>query len=600
MTIQINLNQPPFSFLSEKQLEWLTSRLDLVFFPAGAVVLDEGDVAPGIYIVYKGVVEESDKEGKQVFSQYGKEDVFDVRAVLESRCKHRYTAMEETLCYLLKAKDFIQLLDESSDFSIYFKTDLGTQEQLVDQKESGGVSEFILSRIDEDAIRPPVYVSGQTSLSRVAAIMDEQKYDAVLVRTARDVGIVTGTDLLRATLLGDKTKQSKVADIAQFNLIDVNYGDFLFSALLKMTQHKIERVIVRKDGDVVGMLELMDMLSVFSTHSHVIAMRVEQAKTLKELVVAARRLETLIDSLFAQGVRVVAIMELITTLNRRLMQRAFELIFPERLRDSLCILILGSEGRGEQILKTDQDNAVILKNEHDREAVMPLLQHLHQALLDFGYPRCPGGVMFINDAWINTAEGWQQRVDRWLSSASPEHMMNMAIFMDAEPVCGNAELFKPVKASWQTDSLRSSISSAWFARPALQFETPLTFLGKIREDHGTIDIKKGGIFPLVHGVRALSFEYAISECSTLIRLEKLQEMKVLDEETAQGLKDALLLFLRIRLRQQLESDNDNPGLSQQLSLDTLRSVDRSMLRHALHRVKKFKQLLVNHYHLENF
>ena len=120
MTIQINLNQPPFSFLSDEQLEWLTSRLDLVFFPQGAVILDEGDPAPGIYIVYKGIVEETDSEGT-IFSQYGNEDVFDVRAVLETACKHRYTAMEETLCYLLKAKDFVQLLEESNDFSIYFK-----------------------------------------------------------------------------------------------------------------------------------------------------------------------------------------------------------------------------------------------------------------------------------------------------------------------------------------------------------------------------------------------------------------------------------------------------------------------------------------------
>ncbi|WP_430461952.1 DUF294 nucleotidyltransferase-like domain-containing protein [Thalassolituus sp. LLYu03] len=600
MSIQINLHQPPFSFLSEQQLDWLTSRLDLVFFPAGAVILDEGSVTPGLFIVYKGVVEETDRDGTQVFSQYGKEDVFDVRAVLESRSKHRYTAIEETLCYLLKAKDFIQLLNDSDDFSVFFKTDLGTQEELVEQREGGGVSEFILARIDEDTIRPPVYVTGQTSLARVATIMDEQKYDAVLVRTAKDIGIVTGTDLLRATLLGDKTRQSKVADIAQFNLIDVKYGDFLFSALLKMTQHKIERVIVTRDGDIVGMLELMDMLSIFSTHSHVIAMRIEQAKSIKELVVAAKRLDTLIESLNTQGVRVIAIMELITTLNRRLMQRAFELIFPERLRKSVCILILGSEGRGEQILKTDQDNAVILQNEHDREAVLPLLQSMHQTLLDFGYPRCPGGVMFINDSWINTVDGWQNRVERWLRSASPEPMMNMAIFMDAEPICGNRELFTPVKASWQTDSLRSSITSAWFAKPALQFETPLTFLGKIKEDHGSIDIKKGGIFPLVHGVRALSFEYAISECSTLERLDKLQAMNVLDEETAQGLKDSLLFFLRIRLRQQLDKDDPNRGLSQKLEISSLRSVDRSMLRHALHRVKKFKQLLVNHYRLENF
>ena len=598
MTIQINLNQPPFSFLSTEQLDWLTSRLDLVFFPSGAVILDEGNVAPGIYIVYKGVVEETDSDGT-VFSQYGKEDVFDVRAVLESACKHRYTAMEETLCYLLKAQDFIQLLEDSSDFSIYFKTDLGTQEQLVEQRETG-VSEFILSRIDEDTIRTPVYVTGQTSLARVAVIMKEQKHDAILVRTAKKVGIVTGTDLLNATLLGDMEKQDKVADIANYDLIDVNYGDFLFSALLKMTQHGIERVVVRRDGDIIGMLELMDMLSLFSTHSHVIAMRIEQAKSMKELVTAAKRLETLINSLSSQGVKVVAIMELITTLNRRLMQRAFDLIFPERLRNSVCILVLGSEGRGEQILKTDQDNAIILENEHDREAVLPLLQRLHQAFLDFGYPPCPGGVMFISDSWIETREGWQGRVSRWLSSAEPEPMMNMAILMDAEPVCRNAELFAPVKASWQKESLRSSITSSWFARPALQFETPLTFLGKIREDHGTIDIKKGGIFPLVHGVRALAFEYGINESNTLHRLDVLQERRVLDEETAQGLKDALLLFLRIRLRQQLLSNSINPGMSQQLKLDSLRSVDRSMLRHALHRVKKFKQFLIHHYHLENF
>lgn len=599
MTIQIDLNQPPFSFLDEKQLDWLTSRLDLVFFPAGATILNEGDASPGVYIIYKGVVEESDASGDHIFSQYGKEDIFDVRAVLESRCKHKYTAIEETLCYLLKAKDFVQLLDESDDFSIYFKTDLGTQQSLVEQQDNS-VSEFILARIDEDTIRPPVYVNGQTNLARVATLMHEQKYDAVLVRTAKGVGIVTGTDLLKATLMGDKGKQDKVADIAQYNLIGVEYGDFLFGALLKMTQHQIERVVVTHEGEIVGLLELMDMLSLFSTHSHVIAMRIEQAKNQQELVVAAQRLDTLIDSLSGQGVHVSAIMELITTLNRRLIQRAFELIFPERLRNSVCILVLGSEGRGEQILKTDQDNAIILKNEHDREAVKPLLQQLHQALLEFGYPPCPGGVMFINDSWIETIEGWQGRVKRWLASSTPEAMMNMAIFMDAEPVCGDAELFTPVKHSWQSEDLRTSLALVWFAKQAMQFETPLTFLGKIREDHGTVDIKKGGIFPLVHGVRSLAFEHAIDECNTIKRLEILQQKNVLEEDVAQGLRDALLFFIRLRLRQQLERDGENRGLSQQLELDKLRSVDRSLLRHAFHRVKKFKQQLFLHFHMENF
>ena len=599
MSVQINLNQPPFSFLDDSQLDWLTSRLDLVFYPAGAVILNEGDASPGLFIIYKGVVEESDQSGEQVFSQYGREDIFDVRAVLESRCKHKYTAIEETLCYLLKAKDFIRLIETSDDFSIYFKTDLGTRQSLVEQRDNS-VSEFILARIDEDTIRPPVYVNGQTNLARVATLMHEQKYDAVLVRSGHETGIVTGTDLLKATLMADKGKQDKVADVAQFRLIEVEYGDFLFGALLKMTQHQIERVVVKRDGEIVGLLELMDMLSLFSTHSHVIAMRIEQAKNQQELVVPAKRLDTLIESLAGQGVHVSAIMELITTLNRRLIQRAFEIIFPQSLRNSVCILVLGSEGRGEQILKTDQDNAIILKNEHDREAVKPLLQQLHQALLDFGYPPCPGGVMFINDSWIETTEGWQARVGRWIEASTPDAMMNMAIFMDAEPICGDAQLFYPVKASWQGEDLRTSLALVWFAKQALQFETPLTFLGKIREDHGKVDIKKGGIFPLVHGVRSLAFEHAVDECNTLKRLEILQHKGVLEEDVAQGLRDALLFFIRLRLRQQLEREGENRGLSQQLELDKLRSVDRSLLRHAFHRVKKFKQQLFVHFHMENF
>ena len=599
MTLQINLHQPPFSFLSEDQLAWLTQRLDLVFFPAGAVILRKGQPAPGVYIIYKGVVEETDETGEHVFTQYGKEDIFDVRAVLESGCKHQYRALEETLCYLLKAKDFIELLNESRDLSIFFNTDLGTQQSMVEQQDQS-VSEFILSRVDDDVIRPAVYVSPQTNLSRVASLMFEKKHDALLVRDGERVGIVTGTDLLKSTLLGDKTKQTRVEDIAQFNLIHVNYGDFLFNALLKMTQHKIERVVVKRDGEIVGLLELMDMLSTFSTHSHIIAMRIEQAKSLKDLVSASRRLENLVATMNNQGVKMIALQELITTLNRRLIHRAFELIFPERLRRAVCILVLGSEGRGEQILKTDQDNAIILENEHDREAVLPLLQQLHQALLDFGYPPCPGGVMFINDSWIDTIDGWKARVQRWLDSGKPEAMMNMAIFMDAEPVCGSPHLFHPIKASWQLESLRASIVSARFAKPALQFETPLTILGNIREDHGKLDIKKGGIFPLVHGVRALAFEQAIDDCNTLERIDRLQEKGLVDAETAQGLKDALIFFWRIRLRQQLERGGDNPGLSQQLDVKLLRSVDRNMLRHALHRVKKFKQTLVSHFRLENF
>jgi CBS domain-containing protein len=430
-------------------------------------------------------------------------------------------------------------------------------------------------------------------------MMKDEKHDALLVRDGDRQGIVTGSDLLNAVLINGIGKEARVTDIACFDLVTVEEGEYLFNALLKMTQHHIERVVVTRDGEVTGILELMDMLSTFSTHSHIVAMRIEQARTIEDLIIASGRLESLIANLSGQGVKVIAIMSLITTLNRRLMAKAFDILIPEKLKDKVCLLVLGSEGRGEQILKTDQDNAVVIEDEHVKEALMPSLQKLHQVLLDFGYPRCPGGVMFINDAWIHTEREWQQRVNRWLNNASPEAMMNMAILMDAEPVAGNIKLFNEVRSAWHQESLRSSIAASWFARPALLFETPLTLLGNIREDHGSIDIKKGGIFPIVHGIRALAFEHGLYETNTIDRLDKLTERGILSADVAQGLKDSLILFLRIRLRYQLEQDDKNRGLNHKLPVSGLRSVDRSLLRHGLHRVKKFKQWLISHYHLEN-
>lgn len=600
MSLQIDLHQPPFSFLNSEQLDWLTRRLDLVFFRAGDTVLDIGQTSPGVYIIYKGVIEETD--GKEhVFTQYGPDDLFDVRAAFESSCKHKYVAVEETLCYLLKAKDFIELVNQSDDFSIYFKTDLGTQQQLVEQR-GGEVSEFILAKIDANTMREPLYVAATTSLTRTFVLMKEEKHDALLVQGDSEgtgTGIVTKSDLLDALLNQQLSKEQHVGDIANFHLVTVEQGDYLFNALIAMTQHQIERVVVTHEGNIVGVLELMDMLSTFSTHSHIVAMRIAQARTLDDLILAAKRLETLIANLSAQGVKVISIMSLVTTLNRRLIQRAFEMIVPESLQNKVCLLVLGSEGRGEQMLKTDQDNAVIIEDEGLREALMPSLQQMHQVLLDFGYPPCPGGVMFTNERWVHTTAEWKKHVRHWLGNASPDAMMNMAILLDAEPVAGNKQLFSQVRKAWHSPDLRSSITASWFARPALLFDTPLTLLGNIRDDHGAIDIKKGGIFPLVHGVRALAFEHGIYETNTLDRLTVLGEREVMTPDTIQGLKDALVVFLRIRLRHQLERDEQQPGLTQQLNVKDLRSVDRSLLRHGLHRVKKFKQWLVSHYHLES-
>lgn len=625
MSIQISLTQPPFSFLTESQRRWLQRRLDLLFFEKGAVLLEFGAVSPGLFIVYKGVVEEQGRDG-QVFTQYGSEDVFDVRALLESHVRHRFIALEETLCYRLKSDDFIELMAQSKDFARYFNSDLGGRHSLVEQR-AGDVSEFILSRVDASVYRQPLMMAANASALEAAQRMQQDKDDAVLVsgmktwstesiellnhdqalengagsdtNSEADIGIVTGTDLLRTIVLEGQARETCLGDIATTNLISIDTGEYLFAALLRMTEHQIERLVVTEHGKVVGLLELRDLLSTFSTHSHIVAMRIEQARSLEDLQVAAGRIPTLIRNLSRQGVNTEAMASLITTLNRRLMAKAFEMIIPEQYQADVCMLVLGSEGRGEQLLKTDQDNALILRDESLRAPLAQPLQQFHRVLLAFGYPTCPGGVMLINADWCRAVTQWQHLIQHWMAATTPEAMMNLAMFIDAYPVAGNSALFTQLQPTWQGGSQEASITASWFARPALQFASPLTLLGNIREDHGTLDIKKGAIFPLVHGVRSLAFEHGIQATNTLERVDALAQREVLSASMAQGLKDAFLLFLRLRLRHQLRQEDEvDAGLNQQLDVGALRGAERSLLRHALHRVKKFRQWLMQHYHLE--
>ncbi len=134
-----------------------------------------------------------------------------------------------------------------------------------------------------------------------------------------------------------------------------------------------------------------------------------------------------------------------------------------------------------------------------------------------------------------------------------------------------------------------------FARPALQFSVPLTLFGNVKSDKDGLDIKRGGIFPIVHGVRTVSLEYAIEEKNTFARIEALRNKRILEPETADNLNEALKLFFKLRLNQQL---NQQDAMNN-IDIKQLDRTERDLLRHSLHVVKKFKQFLGFHYQIRD-
>lgn len=442
-------------------------------------------------------------------------------------------------------------------------------------------------------------VPHDTSLLAVTQQMKNNELDAAFITLngLPQYGIVTRTDLLHATLLDGHPHDTPVSTIATTPVVSVNKGDYLFNAMLAMTRQKVKRVQVCDDNSVVGMLDLTQVLSLFSTHSHVLTLRIARSETIEELALAANSQQTLVETLFNNGIRTLFVMELIAAVNEQIIEKAFKLIVPTHLQPHCCLMVMGSEGRGEQILKTDQDNALIIEdgiNWPDCHGVMAQLTHTLQQL---GYPLCPGNVMVSNPHWVNSQRSWLQRITQLCRQGDPDSMMELAILADSHAIAGNQALQTPLQLCLHQQLADQERLLSIFTRPALQFSIPLTIFGNLKAGKHGLNIKQGGIFPIVHGIRALALEHNISPNNTFARIAALTTQRVLEQRTADNLSEALKLFIKLRLHQQLSQQED--GQQHHIDISTLSRAERDVLRHSLHVVKKFKEWLGYHYQIRD-
>lgn len=598
----------PFSLLTESEQAFLRANLDIGYYQSGEVIIKAGEQSEGVYVVFRGRVAESepldeDDEMLHVFMHYENEDYFGGWSAMHGSAIHNFTAEEETICHIFSTEILLELIDSNPGFADYFQQNLAAKSEIVAQQGEGqDMAEFMLATIEEAVVRDPLIVNEGTSIKESTQLMRETKSDSVLVRRGGRIGMVTGTDILDAVVLNDGSIDEDVATIATYRLITCKPDDFLFNALVIMTQQQIERVVVMEGDTLVGVVQLTDVLSYFSSHSHVIGLRLERASTIEDLREAATGLNNLIKALISTGVRIRFTMDLLAAMNKRIIAKLFDLVVPVDMQPHVCLIVMGSEGRGEQIMKTDQDNALIFRNGLNWAEKRQTMQRFSETLISFGFPPCPGNIMVSNPEWINSVDDWTQKLQDWSMSSDPEDQMRLAIAVDAKPVAGNVALFK-VARNWFLRTMRNNdLFFSHFAKAAVEFDTPLTFFGNLKE-RDELDIKKGGIFPIVHGVRTFALEQRILATNTFERLEALVDAGVMQESDSKDISEALGLFVNIRLRQQIRrAEQAEDGIDPTpniIELQQLNKIDRELLRDALLVVKSFKKSLTSRFHLSS-
>ncbi len=613
---------PPFDRLTPAEQARLAASLDLGLYAKDSVILKPGERADCLYVVMRGLVQE--RRGGEVAAVHGPHDSFGLQALFgddtaggpdgkpgEGGGAVACVAAEDTICHLVPRQALVELARDNPAFGDCIYQDFGDKlRALSSERANREMAALTMARIRQAYLHPPVFVDATDSLRDAALAMKRNQASSVLVREGGAaetgapggrIGILTGTDLRNLVLLDGCPVDSPVGPVARYELLTLDRDDLLFNALILMAKHSVRRLVIMEHGAVAGVLEQADLLALLSNHSQVIALRVDRAASPDDLAEASQDIVGLIRTLHGTGVKVSFIADLVTELNRKIFRRLFELLAPPDLLANSCLIVMGSEGRGEQLLKTDQDNGLILRDGYDCPTLKEVTAAFTARLVEFGYPPCPGNIMVSNPDWTRPLAAYKDAVFHWIHRPDETASMNLAIFYDAAAVAGDASLLAEAKGYLLSRLQDNQMFFTAFARPALAFDTPSGLFGGLfeRRRNEALDIKKAGIFPIVHGVRALALEKHMAETNTVDRLWALADRGVFDRGFAGELAEAFTFLSTLRLKARVDSSAAGTQTDNLVRMEDLGKLDRDQFKDCLALVKKFKEFIAYHFHLNH-
>jgi len=586
----------PFELLDSRELDSLMQKIDIAYYPKDTLLLSPTIEAIAFYIIIKGrVVEMRDEE---VHNLYETGDSFDADALIYSKCEGKFLVDEDLICYEIKKEDFLDLMQNKKVQSYFLQDALSRHQHLKEVDTQSDLTPFLISRVSDIFLHEACIVEPNETIHSALTKMKELKSPVILTQKQEEYCIATDTDLRDKVLLGNSTIEDTISTIATNKIISIDINDFLFNALLIMTHSEIKRVVVTDGDKVVGILEQLDLLSYFANHSHLVGVKIDKATSIDDLRHIQEDIKNLIITLSTKGVKIRYINKLVSALNSKIYKKLFSLSVPSELQGKCALVVMGSEGRGEQALKTDQDNALIVLEGVDVALFEEAMIKINGCLLELGFPKCKGDVMVSNPFWRRDERGYRELIDGWVESMSQAKLQELSIFIDAKVVAGEEKLLENLHDYlFRRFEARDDIL-AHIAKAVLSFETPLSMFSSFvlkKEHNNKLDLKKGGVFALVHGIRTLALKHKIDATNTFLRIKELNNLGVIDKEFAKELMESLDTLLSIRLKAMLNATDIEE--SNYINPQNLSKIQRDLLKDSFKTINKFKKFMSYHFHL---
>ncbi|MEM2324426.1 MAG: DUF294 nucleotidyltransferase-like domain-containing protein, partial [Archaeoglobaceae archaeon] len=362
------------------------------------------------------------------------------------------------------------------------------------------------------------------------------------------IGIFTNKDLRRFVIHGEK-KEEKVSAYMSSPVITLEFDKPIFEAQRLMMSNRINHIVVTRYGKLYGVVSIKDIVSQFEplTSISILHRKLNKATNLEEVKALHGAIMDAIKRLLKRGLHFYEISTLITDFYDLLTEKVISIVEEsyEREFGSLGDYVwvnMGSSARKEQIIATDQDNAII----HEGGDFKEFARLVNDALEFVGIPKCSGGYMAVN--WSLSLEDWKKKFSEWIVNFTPENIRHLTIFLDLRAIYGKKnllkELFEALEQKLNMQILRQLVNDATMLEPPK--------IGGIRGSD-EVDLKKFGIYPIVNCTRVLALEAGIFEiANTRERLLRLVEMKKIEEKIAKGIIECFEFLQDLRLRNQVE------------------------------------------------
>lgn len=630
---------PPFTFLNEASLGLVAKGVEVKYYAQGEQLFRQGDPAQDFFFVLKeGSVQLSEnKDGQErVVEVCDEGDVFGVLALLGKR-PYILTAKarEDSLLYAIPVSIFEKILNENSRVSLYFAAGFASGQVVVrsDLSQSQKARRDFTELSKDNGL---MIFSGQSDLNYSTDVLTCMKGTSILLAVEKmaakgvgsivivdqnqfPLGIITDKDIRNRLVAHQKSYDTPVEELMTSPVMTKSKEAGFSDLYLTMIKNRLHHLIFTEDGTlkskVTGILSDHDILLSQGNSPAVLINALMNTWEVAEMSKIRNRAERLLKYYLENEVAMDFVANIISEINDIIIQRAVKLAInkhspnhPEASKVKFCFLSMGSEGREEQLLRTDLDNAIVFEdvpkeNVENTQAYMLLIaQEVMETLFACGFQACPADMMANNPKWCQPLSQWKKYFSDWILSPNQQALLNATIFFDYRPVFGHKKLAEELTEHIYQEIADKSIFLNFLAKNALLNPPPLGFfrnflVEKSGEQKDKFDIKLRAMMPLADMARLLVLSHRVVGINnTFKRFEKLSELEPNYTDLLLEAGKAYEILMRMRAIEGLKSGNSG----RYIHPEDLGKLQRQLLKNTFAPIDELQKIMRIRFQLDFF